>query len=226
MITFDTRSDCRRTSGSGRRITFPKSPGPRPGRRCGGRDLWGTVLRSGRATSIAFEPEIAPAGWTVPGYDQERWGFDDLVDEFADCEPTRDSLDRINDRHTLTFKKAGTYSSTYVIVSDRVSVGREVTFHIRECPEWEFVLPEETVEIGAFAFQNIAAESVRISSRCNKIGEGAFDGSQAKYFYVPASVTEIGENAFPEGACLYTTAGSPAAAWAGGRPYRVIILGE
>jgi hypothetical protein len=176
--------------------------------------------------TIVFEPEIVPAGWTVPGYGQVRWGFDDLVDEFADCEPTTDSLDQINDRHTLTFKKAGTYSSTYVIVSDRVSVGREVTFQIRECPEWEFVLPEETVEIGAFAFQNIAAESVRISSRCEKIGEGAFDGSQAKYFYVPASVTEIGENAFPEGACLYTTAGSPAAAWAEGRPYREFILGE
>ena len=176
--------------------------------------------------TIVFEPEIAPAGWTVPGYDQERWGFDDEVDEFADCEPTTDSLGQINDRHTLTFRKAGTFTSTYVIVSDRASVGREVTFHIREYPEWEFVLPEGTTEIGAYAFQNIAAKSVRIPSRCEKIGEGAFDGSQAKYFYVPASVTEIGENAFPEGARLYTTAGSSAAAWAEGRPYRVIILGE
>ena len=84
--------------------------------------------------TIVFEPEIAPSGWTVPGHAQVRWGFDDQVDEFAECEPTTDTLGQIIDRHTLTFRQTGTYYSTYVIISDRVSVGREVMFIIRGVP--------------------------------------------------------------------------------------------
>ena len=180
---------------------------------------------------LAFNPQIAPEGWQVPGYPQLRWGFDDEADEFAITVPTKkdqytDPYLDINDRKDLRIIASGTYESTYVITSDRVSVGRLVTFEIDENPEWTFRLPEDIKTIEANAFEGIAAETVYIPDGCETIGADAFANSDISVIFIPASVETIGDNALPENVFIYTSANSPASIWAAGHgfaDYQIVV---
>ncbi len=173
---------------------------------------------------LSFNPEIVPDGWEVPGYPQLRWGFDDEADTFALTVPTkkdesRDQYLDINDRKDLRIIADGTYESTYVITSDRISVGRLVTFVIDKSPDWTFVLPADIKTIDANAFEGIAAESVYIPEGCTSIESDAFANSDISVIFIPTSVTEIGNNALPKDVFIYTPENSPAAIWAKGKGF-------
>ena len=181
---------------------------------------------------LTFEPEIAPAGWQVPGCPQLRWGFDDEADEFADVIPAKkdessDPYEDINDRKELYIRKSGTFQSTYVISSDRISVGRTVTFVIDEYPKWTVVLPTGVGTIEEDTFRGVPAEAVYIppDGSCKKIRAGAFADSGATAIFIPASVTEIEDNALPENVYIFTPKNSYAATWAaahGFEEYQII----
>ena len=183
---------------------------------------------------LSFNPQIAPEGWQVPGYPQLRWGFDDEADEFAITVPTKkdESTDPyldINDRKDLRIKASGTYESTYLITSDRVSVGRLVTFVIDENPEWIFKLPTGIKTIEESAFEGIWAESVYIPEGCETIEAEAFEGSNISVIFIPASVKTIGDNALPKDVFIYTPANSPASIWAadhGFEEYQIVTKAE
>jgi hypothetical protein len=168
---------------------------------------------------LSFHPQITPEGWQVPGYPQLRWGFGDDANEFAELVPVKKEISQdpyidINDRKGLRITKSGTYESYNIITSDRISVGRLVTFVIDENPEWDFVLPEDIEEIEANAFENTGAAAIYIPEGCVRIGDGAFKDTEATAIFIPQSVESIGEGALPENVCIYTPAGSFASAWA------------
>lgn len=168
---------------------------------------------------LSFNPQIAPEGWQVPGYPQLRWGFDDEADEFSITVPTKkdqysDPYLDINDRKDLRIMASGTYESTYLITSDRVSVGRLVTFEIDEDPDWTFMLPAGIKSIEANAFEGISAEAVYIPNGCETIGAEAFKNSSISVIFIPDTVVTIGDNALPEDVFIYTPENSPASVWA------------
>ena len=184
--------------------------------------------------SLSFNPQITPANWEVPGYPQLRWGFDDEADTFALTVPTKKDVSTdpyvdINDRKDLRIKAEGTYESTYVITSDRVSVGRLVTFIIDKEPKWTFTLPADLTAIEDNAFEEIAAEAVYIPDGCKSVGNSAFANSNISVIYVPDSVTEIGTDAFPSNVFIYTPANSSAAKWAADhdfKDYQIVITNQ
>ena len=168
---------------------------------------------------LAFNPQITPEGWQVPGYPQLRWGFDDNADEFAELAPVKKDESTnpyvdINDRKDLRITTGGTFESYYIITSDRISVGRLVTFVIDTNPEWDYVLPEDIKVIEANAFENTGAETIYIPEGCERIGDGAFADTEAAVIFVPNSVESIGDDAIPQDVCIYTPAGSFASIWA------------
>ncbi len=168
---------------------------------------------------VSFNPQITPEGWQVPGYPQLRWGFGDDADEFAMLVPVKKEISTnpyidINDRKDLRITKSGTYESYYIITSDRVSVGRLVTFVIDTNPEWDYVLPEDIKVIEANAFENTGAKTIYIPEGCERIGDGAFTGTEADVIFIPDSVESIGIDAIPHDVCIYTPAGSFASFWA------------
>ncbi len=178
------------------------------------------TVRTYVGARISFNPQITPEGWQVPGYPQLRWGFDDDADVFAELVPVRKEISQdpyidINDRKDLRIKQSGTYESYYIITSDRISVGRLVTFVIDTEPEWDYVLPGDLKVIEANAFENTGAETIYIPNGCVSIEDGAFADTEAAVIYVPQSVESIGNGAFPEDVCIYTPAGSYASSWAG-----------
>ena len=168
---------------------------------------------------LTFNPQITPDGWQVPGHPQLRWGFDDNADEFAELVPVKKEISTdpyvdINDRKDLRITTSGTFESYYIITSDRISVGRLVTFVIDTNPEWDYVLPGDIKTIGANSFENTVAETIYIPEGCEKIEAGAFTGTNAAVIFIPRSVKSIGDGAIPKDVCIYTPADSYASTWA------------
>ncbi len=97
-----------------------------------------------------------------------------------------------------------------------------VTYDPSVQPAWTFSLPSSLKTVEEEAFMGIQAGTVKIPSGCTAIGDRAFAGSAIQAIYIPASVTAIGADAIPEGAAIFTPAGSTAAQWGRQRGYTVI----
>ncbi len=62
--------------------------------------------------------------------------------------------------------------------------------------ESEFTVPDDVIEIGAYAFNNARITTLTLSPALGKIGDFAFSGMPIESIDIPADVSEIASNAF------------------------------
>ena len=172
---------------------------------------------SGADTIEIFIVSEADEGNQLSG----EWSKDTQTEEDV-CEFTINTITDDEDRRL----EAGAYS-VMVIVSGE---GYEPAvfqdgFEIISLPDFTtFVIPENTTEIGAEAFDKIAAQNIMIPDQCTTIGENAFADSSLENIYIPASVTAIGNNALPTGTVVFMPEDNAMATGLRDQEYTVIII--